>query len=159
LARGKTGRLIGNLTGLLATLKALPLSYNRDLQEDKEPLFDSFDTINLALPAMRGLVATSRYQFDAMAAAADAPTNAATDLAEWLVQKGVPFRDAHAIVGALVRQSLENNESLQQLVANDPNLGAEAAALVAPGVAVTRRTTAGGAGPELTTFASQEVKF
>ncbi|MEY4130704.1 MAG: argininosuccinate lyase [Actinomycetota bacterium] len=155
LARGKTGRLIGNLTGLLATLKALPLSYNRDLQEDKEPLFDSFDTINLALPAMRGLVATSSYQFNAMAAAADAPTNAATDLAEWLVQKGVPFRDAHAIVGALVRQSLENNESLQQLVANDPNLGAEAASLVAPGVAVTRRTTAGGAGPDAVTVQLQ----
>jgi len=147
LARGKTGRLIGNLTGLLATLKALPLAYNRDLQEDKEPLFDSLDTVVLALGAMAGLLASSSFRLDALAAAADAPTNAATDLAEWLVAGGLPFRDAHAVVGALVRRSLDEGVALRDLVAASPDLGPEAAALVAPGVAVTRRTTAGGGGP------------
>lgn len=148
LARGKTGRLIGNLTGLLATLKALPLAYNRDLQEDKEPLFDSLDTVVLALGAMSGLIASSAFRLDAMAEAANAPTAAATDLAEWLVAKGVPFRDSHAIVGALVRKSLDEGIALRDLVAASPELGPEAVFLVEPGVAVTRRTTPGGGGPQ-----------
>ncbi|MFM8861116.1 MAG: argininosuccinate lyase, partial [Acidimicrobiia bacterium] len=148
LARGKTGRLIGNLTGLLATLKALPLAYNRDLQEDKEPLFDSLDTVVLALGAMSGLLAASTFRLEALAAAADAPTNAATDLAEWLVARGVPFRDAHAIVGALVRRSLDEQLPLAELVEASPDLGPEAVFLVASGVAVSRRTTAGGGGPD-----------
>lgn len=147
LTRGKTGRLIGNLTGLLATLKALPLAYNRDLQEDKEPLFDSLDTIVLALGAMTGLLASSTFRLDAMASAADAPTNAATDLAEWLVTNGTPFRDAHAIVGALVRRSLDEGIALRDLVADAPELGPDAVFLVDAGVAVARRTTRGGGGP------------
>ena len=147
LARGKAGRLIGNLTGLLATLKGLPLAYNRDLQEDKEPLFDAVDQVRLGVRAMTGLMATISFNTDAMAAAADAPTSAATDLAEHLVADGVPFRDAHAIVGDLVRRSLEGEASLADLVRADPRLGETAAALLAPGVAVTRRTTPGGAGP------------
>ena len=85
LARGKAGRLIGNLTGLLATLKGLPLAYNRDLQEDKEPLFDSVDQVSLALVALAGMIATATFVPERMAAAADAETTAATDLAEWLV--------------------------------------------------------------------------
>lgn len=157
LTRGKTGRLIGNLTGLLATLKALPLAYNRDLQEDKEPLFDSLDTVVLALGAMRGLLATSSFRLDAMADAADAPTNAATDLAEWLVAGGTPFRDAHAIVGALVRRSLDEGIALRELVAQAPELGPDAVFLVEPGVAVTRRTTRGGGGP--TPVAVQTAAF
>ena len=148
LARGKTGRLIGNLTGLLATLKALPLAYNRDLQEDKEPLFDSLDTVVLALGAMGGLLASATFRLDSLATAADAPTNAATDLAEWLVARGMPFRDAHAVVGALVRRSLDEGIALVDLVGSSPELGPEAVFLVASGVAVTRRTTAGGGGPE-----------
>jgi argininosuccinate lyase len=148
LARGKTGRLIGNLTGLLATLKALPLAYNRDLQEDKEPLFDSLDTVVLALGAMTGLLAASTFRLEALATAADAPTNAATDLAEWLVSRGVPFRDAHAIVGAVVRRSLDDRIPLAELVESSPDLGPDAVFLVAPGVAVSRRTTAGGGGPD-----------
>jgi argininosuccinate lyase len=148
LTRGKTGRLVGNLTGLLVTLKALPLAYNRDLQEDKEPLFDSLDTVLLALSAMTGLLASSTFHLDAMTAAADAPTSAATDLAEWLVSEGTPFRDAHAIVGALVRRSLDEGIALRELVAQDPDLGPDALFLVDPGVAVTRRTTPGGAGPD-----------
>ena len=147
LTRGKTGRLIGNLTGLLATLKALPLAYNRDLQEDKEPLFDSLDTVVLALGAMTGLIASSTFRLDVMAEAANAPTATATDLAEWLVAKGTPFRDSHAIVGALVRRSLDEGIALRELVASAPELGPDAVFLVDPGVAVTRRTTPGGGGP------------
>lgn len=148
LARAKAGRLIGNLTGLLATLKGLPLAYNRDLQEDKEPLFDAVDQIRLGVRAMTGLMSSIAFNADAMAAAADAPTLAATDLAEHLVASGVPFRDAHAVVGDLVRRSLDGEGSLADLVRADPRLGEEAAKLLVPGVPVTRRTTPGGAGPE-----------
>jgi argininosuccinate lyase len=148
LARGKAGRLIGNLTGLLTTLKGLPLAYNRDLQEDKEPLFDAVDQIELALSAVAGMVATATFVPERMQGAADAPVTAATDLAEWLVIKGVPFREAHALVGSLVRRALAGEGSLRDLVAGEPALGPEASALVAPGVAVGRRTTPGGAGPE-----------
>jgi argininosuccinate lyase len=147
LARGKTGRLIGHLTGFLATLKGLPLSYNRDLQEDKEPLFDALDQIQLALPALSGLLATATFDFEHMRAAADSPASAAVDLAEWLVQRGMPFRQAHTLVGRLVRDSVERRVPLAELVENDPQLGQEAVALLEPGMAVSRRTTPGGAGP------------
>jgi argininosuccinate lyase len=148
LARGKAGRVIGDLTGLLATLKGLPLSYNRDLQEDKEPLFDAVDQVALALTALTGLYATLAFGLDRMQAAADSPYAAAVDLAELLVERGVPFRDAHALVGALVRDSLERHVPLTELVEAHPDLGAEGAALLEPGRPVTRRTTPGGAGPE-----------
>jgi argininosuccinate lyase len=147
LARGRAGRVIGDLTGLLVTLKGLPLAYNRDLQEDKEPLFDAVDQVSLALGALGGMIATATFDRRRMQAAADAPAAAATDLAEWLVERGVPFREAHAVVGTLVRRSLAGEGPLGDLVADDPRLGAEAAALVAPGVAVRRRTSPGGAGP------------
>ncbi|MET0276061.1 MAG: argininosuccinate lyase [Acidimicrobiia bacterium] len=146
LARGKAGRLIGNLTGFLATLKGLPLSYNRDLQEDKEPLFDALDQNRLALSAMTGLIATMELMPARMQAAADAPASAAVDLAEWLVERGVPFRDAHARVGALVRASVERGVGLDELVETDPDLGPEVIALLEPGASVTRRLTPGGAG-------------
>jgi argininosuccinate lyase len=146
-ARGKAGRIIGNLTGLLATMKGLPLAYNKDLQEDKEPLFDAVDQVLLALAAMTGMIATATFMPERMQAAADSPALAATDLAEWLVAAGTPFRDAHAVVGALVRESLAGDESLATLVEHHARFGPEAAALVAPGVAVRRRTTPGGAGP------------
>jgi argininosuccinate lyase len=147
LARGKTGRLIGHLTAVLATLKGLPLAYNRDLQEDKEPLFDAVDQIRLGLSAVGGLIASSTFDTARMAAAADSPTSAATDLAELLVSRGVPFRQAHATVGTLVRESLEGGASLAALVEAHPDLGPEAAALLQPGVPVSRRTTPGGGGP------------
>ena len=147
LARGKAGRLIGDLTGLLATLKGLPLAYNRDLQEDKEPLFDAVDQVSLALSAMSGLVATLRFNRERMQGAADSPYAAATDLAEHLVMRGTPFREAHAIVGGLVRESLSGDVPLAHLVRTHPALGDAAAALLEPGVSVTRRTTPGGAGP------------
>ncbi|HUP75384.1 MAG TPA: argininosuccinate lyase [Acidimicrobiales bacterium] len=147
LARGKAGRLIGNLTGLLATLKGLPLAYNRDLQEDKEPFFDALDHITLGLSAITGMLASSTYRGDRMTAAADSPYSAAVDLAEFLVAKGVPFRDAHAVVGALVRESIDDGADLVALVEKHDALGPDAAALLVAGVAVTRRSTPGGAGP------------
>jgi argininosuccinate lyase len=147
LARGKGGRLIGNLTGFLATMKGLPLSYNRDYQEDKEPLFDSVDQIKLGLGAVTGMIATATWMPERMQAAADAEASAATDLAEWLVQRGTPFREAHAIIGTLVRMALAGDGSLRALVEAHPLLGAEAAGLVEPGVSVNRRVTPGGAGP------------
>ena len=147
LARGKTGRLVGNLTGLLVTLKGLPLSYNRDLQEDKEPLFDSVEQVRLALIALSGVVRTLTFNVGRMQEAADGPAAAAVDLAEWLVEQGMPFRQAHSVVGGLVRDSIERHVPLEELVEAHPALGAEAVALLEPGVAVTRRTTPGGAGP------------
>ena len=147
LARGKAGRLIGHLTGLLATLKGLPMAYNKDLQEDKEPLFDAFDTVRLTLAALDGMVSTLAFRTDRMADAADSPYAAAIDLAEYLVAAGTPFRDAHAVVGALVRAALAGEGSLGDLVLADERLGPEAAALLAPGAPVRRRTTPGGAGP------------
>jgi argininosuccinate lyase len=148
LARGKAGRLIGDLAGFLATLKGLPLAYNRDLQEDKEPLFDALDTCALSLSALNGLMATVTFVDTTMTAAADSPVNAATDLAEHLVDRGTPFREAHAIVGTLVRQSVERGVPLDELVLNDPRLGPECVPLLEPGSAVRRRTTPGGGGPE-----------
>src|SRR5580700_11336128 len=102
LARGKAGRLIGDLTGLLTTLKGLPLSYNRDLQEDKEPVFDAVDTLLLVLPAMAGLIGSLRFHVERLVSTASAGYALATDLAELLVRRGTPFREAHEIVGHLV---------------------------------------------------------
>ena len=157
LARGKAGRVIGDLTGLLATLKGLPLSYNRDLQEDKEPLFDAVDQVRLGLRAMAGLLATTTFNTDAMRAAADDPNAAAVDLAEWLVERGMPFRQAHAVVGGLVAAAVNDGQPLADLVAGHAALGAEAAALLQSGVPVTRRRTAGGTGPDA--VAEQRQRF
>ncbi|MFM8857127.1 MAG: argininosuccinate lyase [Actinomycetota bacterium] len=146
LSRGKTGRLIGNLTGLLVVLKGLPLAYNRDLQEDKEPLFDSVGQVMLGLAAVTGMIATAQLNAGVMKGAADAPVLAATDLAEHLVRSGMPFRRAHAVVGSIVRRSLAGEGALIDLVRAEPLLGDEAAELCGPGVAVRNRTTPGGAG-------------
>jgi argininosuccinate lyase len=115
LARGKAGRLIGNLTGLLSTLKALPLAYNRDLQEDKEPVFDSVDTLEVLLPAFTGMVATLRFDTHRMAELAPQGFSLATDVAEWLVRRGVPFRVAHEVAGACVRRCEELGVGLEEL--------------------------------------------
>lgn len=148
LVRGKAGRVIGDLTGLLTVLKGLPLAYNRDLQEDKEPLFDAVDTLQRSLLALTGMVTTITFVPAALRAQVDDPFLAATDLAELLVRRGTPFREAHAIVGGLVRDALAGDGALVDLVAADPRLGAEGAALLAPGGSVARRTTPGGGGPE-----------
>ncbi len=119
LARGKAGRLVGNLTGLLATLKALPLAYNRDLQEDKEPVFDSIDTLELLRPAITGLVSTLRYNTERMRELAPQGFSLATDVAEWLVREGVPFRVAHELAGACVRTCEERGIELHELTDED----------------------------------------
>ncbi|MET0726461.1 MAG: argininosuccinate lyase, partial [Leifsonia sp.] len=115
LARGKAGRLIGNLTGLLATLKALPLAYNRDLQEDKEPVFDSVDTLEVLLPAFTGMVATLRFHTDRMAELAPQGFSLATDIADWLVKQHVPFRDAHEYSGSVVAYAEEHGLELHEV--------------------------------------------
>jgi argininosuccinate lyase len=115
LARGKSGRLIGNLAGLLATLKAQPLAYNRDLQEDKEPVFDSVAQLRLLLPAMTGLVATLTFDTARMAELAPLGYTLATDMAEWLVRRGVPFRVAHEAAGAAVRAAEARGIGLEDL--------------------------------------------
>lgn len=115
LARGKSGRLIGNLTGLLATLKALPLAYNRDLQEDKEPVFDSCDQLEVLLPAFTGMMATLTVNRERMEELAPAGFSLATDIAEWLVKQGVPFRVAHEVAGACVKECEQQGIELDQL--------------------------------------------
>ncbi|WP_237690208.1 argininosuccinate lyase [Nocardioides panacisoli] len=152
LARGKTGRLIGNLTGLLATLKALPLAYNRDLQEDKEPVFDSVDTLEVLLPAVTGMVATLTFDTDRMAELAPQGFSLATDVAEWLVRQGVPFRIAHEVAGACVRRCEELGIELdeltdEQFAAISPELTpAVREVLVVPG-SVASRDGRGGTAP------------
>jgi argininosuccinate lyase len=165
LARGKGGRLIGNLTGLLATLKGLPLSYNRDLQEDKEGLFDAIDQIAAGLVAVTGMIATATFRTAAMAQAADESAAGATDLADFLVRAGMPFRDAHAVVANVVRESIDSGRTLAEVTTDAEHLGADAAALLAPGVGITLRSSPGASGPgpvavqlEAATAALEELK-
>jgi argininosuccinate lyase len=119
LARGKAGRLIGDLTGLLATLKGLPLAYNRDLQEDKEPVFDAADTLELLLPAVSGMVATLKFNTERLESLAPQGFALATDIAEWLVRQGVPFRDAHELSGAAVQLAEGRGVELWDLTDDD----------------------------------------
>lgn len=115
LARGKSGRLVGNLAGLMTTLKGLPLAYNRDLQEDKEPLFDSVAQLELLLPAVAGMVATLTFHTERLAELAPAGFTLATDVAEWLVRQGVPFRVAHEAAGGCVRAAEARGVGLEDL--------------------------------------------
>ena len=152
LARGKAGRLIGDLAGLLTTLKGLPLAYNRDLQEDKEPVFDAVETLEVLLPAFSGMVATLRFDIDRMAALAPQGFSLATDVADWLVRQGVPFREAHEISGALVahceRHGLELHEpSDDEYAAIDARLtGAVREVLTVEG-SIASRSGSGGTAP------------
>ncbi|OLT40884.1 argininosuccinate lyase [Serinicoccus sp. CNJ-927] len=119
LARGKAGRLIGDLAGLLATLKGLPLAYNRDLQEDKEPVFDAVDTLEVLLPAVSGMVATLQVHEERLEELAPQGFSLATDVAEWLVRQGVAFRVAHEVAGACVRACEERGIGLADLDDDD----------------------------------------
>ena len=119
LARGKAGRLIGNLAGLLATLKGLPLAYNRDLQEDKEPIFDSIDQLLIVLPAVTGMVSTLRFHREQLERVAPMGFSLATDVADWLVRQRVPFAEAHEITGAYVRRCEDEGVELSGLSADD----------------------------------------
>ena len=152
LARGKAGRLVGNLTGLLATLKALPLAYNRDLQEDKEPVFDSVDTLEVLLPAFTGMVATLEFDTARMAALAPQGFSLATDVAEWLVREGVPFRVAHELAGACVRRCEELGIELHELTdeqfsAISPRLTPEVRSVLTVQGSVAARSGRGGTAP------------
>ncbi|HEX6402276.1 MAG TPA: argininosuccinate lyase [Pseudonocardiaceae bacterium] len=153
LARGKAGRLIGNLTGLLATLKAQPLAYNRDLQEDKEPLFDSVDQLELLLPAMAGMIATLTFQTDRLAELAPAGFTLATDLAEWLARQGVPFRTAHQAAGACVRLAESRGVGLaelseMELAAVHPELTVDVRRVLNVAGSIGSRDAYGGTAPE-----------
>lgn len=149
LARGKAGRLIGNLTGLLATLKAMPLAYNRDLQEDKEPLVDSVTQLAILLPAFTGLVSTLTFHEDRMRELAPAGFTLATDLAEWMVRQGVPFREAHEASGACVRIAESRGVDLvdltdEELASVDERLRPEVREVLTVDGAVASRDTRGG---------------
>ncbi|KAB7753198.1 argininosuccinate lyase [Mycolicibacterium mucogenicum] len=152
LARGKSGRLIGNLAGLLATLKAQPLAYNRDLQEDKEPVFDSVAQLQLLLPAMAGLVGTLTFDTDRMAALAPLGYTLATDIAEWMVRQGIPFRVAHEAAGAAVKAAEARGVGLEELAADElagihPGLTAEVRDVLTIAGSVDSRDARGGTSP------------
>ncbi|NHU85203.1 argininosuccinate lyase [Kocuria sp. JC486] len=163
LARGKAGRLIGDLTGLLATLKALPLAYNRDLQEDKEPVFDAIDQLEVLLPAVSGMVATLTFNTERMAELAPQGFALATDLAEWLVREGVPFRDAHEIAGDAVRVCEQRGIELWDLTdadftAIDARLTQEVRKVLTLEGSLNSRSSQGGTGPDAVAQQLAELK-
>jgi argininosuccinate lyase len=152
LARGKAGRLIGDLAGLLATLKGLPLAYNRDLQEDKEPVFDAADTLELLLPAVSGMIATLSFNTERMASLAPQGFALATDVAEWLVRQGVPFREAHELSGAAVRKAESRGVELWDLTdeeysAISPALTPEVRSVLSTEGSLASRSAQGGTAP------------
>jgi argininosuccinate lyase len=153
LVRGKTGRVLGDLQSLLVTLKGLPLAYNKDMQEDKEPAFDAIDTLANSLRAVTGMLATMRINADTMRAGAMGGFMAATDLADYLVGKGMPFRQAHEVVGRLVLACEREGRTLQDLTAEEfaahaGEFGADVLDAVDIDKVVARRTTSGGTGHE-----------
>jgi argininosuccinate lyase len=152
LARGKTGRLIGNLVSVLTMLKGLPFAYNRDLQEDKEPLFDSLDTLALVIPAVSGMIATTDFDRNKMKLAAPTGFSLATEIADYLVRKNVPFADAHEAAGACValceKLSIDLHElSDDQFAGIHPSLDPKIREVLSVQGAIAARTTAGGTAP------------
>ena len=148
LARGKSGRLVGNLMSILTLLKGLPTSYNRDLQEDKEPLLDTIDTLLLTLPAVTGAIRTLHFRADRMKAVMDAQL-LATDLADYLVRRGVPFRTSHEVIGRLVRKSevldvALSDLTLEQFREEDPTFAEDVHAVFDWLASVDARDAAGG---------------
>ena len=149
LTRGKTGRLLGNLVSILTAIKGLPLTYNRDLQEDKEPLFDSIDTLKLTLAVNAEMIAAMEMREDRCLAAASDPMLLATDLADWLVKQGIPFRHAHELVGKAVAEAVRTGTPLDQLdlAAIDPAYTADAAQVFSLSRALAARTNPGAPSP------------
>ncbi len=152
LARGKAGRLIGDLAGLMATLKGLPLAYNRDIQEVHEPVFDAVDTLETVLPAFAGMVRTLVFQTDRMAELAPAGFSLATDIAEWLVRKGMPFREAHEVAGACVRLCERRDKQLDELTGEElggihPMLTEDVREVLTVHGSLAARDNAGGTAP------------
>ena len=153
LARGKAGRLVGDLTGLLTTLKSLPLAYNRDLQEDKEPVFDAIDTLEVLLPAFSGMVATMVFDTERLESLAPQGFSLATDIAEWLVRQGVPFRVAHEVAGACVRECESRDIELWDLTDADlaavsQHLTPEVRSVLSVRGSLESRNAKGGTAPE-----------
>ncbi len=153
LARGKAGRLIGNLTSVLAMLKGLPFAYNRDLQEDKEPLFDSIDTVLLVLPAVAGMVATTEFDRERMALAAPLGFSLATEIADYLVRKSVPFAHAHEAAGKCVALCERSGRQLHQLSDEEflsihPQLSSDVRDVLTVHGALASRVTRGGTSPQ-----------
>ncbi len=152
LARGKAGRVFGHLQALLVTCKGLPLAYNKDLQEDKEGFFDAVDTVKLTLELFAAMLKTAKVRRDSVAAALHGDFSAATDMADYLVERGLPFRQAHEVVGRLVRYCLEKKQTLGDL--SEPELKTfsellDAAVLqrLSPSAVVGARTSRGGTAP------------
>ena len=119
LIRGKTGRVYGHLMGLLTTMKGIPLAYNKDMQEDKEPIFDSVDTVKLCLPVFCDMIATMTVKKDNMLQGSKGGFTNATDVADYLVKKGLPFREAHAVVGKMVAYAVLNDKNLDEFTAEE----------------------------------------
>ncbi len=152
LVRGKTGRVYGSLTAILTTMKGLPLAYNRDMQEDKAPLFDAVDTLSASLQVLAAMVPHLRVRADRMRAAADAGYTLATELADYLATQGIPFRDAHGVVGAIVRKAIADERSLSSLSLEElrlfsPAFKKDVLAWLTPEAAVARRRATGGTAP------------
>jgi len=152
LARGKSGRLVGGLVAVLTMLKGLPLTYDRDMQEDKEPAFDAIETLQLLLPAMAGMISTMTVRVDRLAAAAPVGFSLATEVADWLVRRGVPFRDAHEITGQLVALCSVRGCELEDLTDDDlakvsDHLDPSVREVLSVESALASRTTPGSTGP------------
>jgi argininosuccinate lyase len=152
LARGKTGRLVGNLVSVLTMLKGLPFAYNRDLQEDKEPLFDSLDTLTLVIPAISGMIATTNFDREKMKTSAPTGFSLATEIADYLVRKNVPFAEAHEAAGKCValceKSSCELHElSDDQFASIHPSLDSGVRSVLTVDGAIKSRTTSGGTAP------------
>jgi argininosuccinate lyase len=160
LARGKSGRLVGNLMSVLTMLKGLPFAYNRDLQEDKEPLFDSIDTLLLVLPAVTGMIATTDFDREKMALAAPTGFSLATEIADYLAKKNVPFAQAHEAAGKCVAMCEATGRQLHQLTDEDflsahPSLDGGVREVLTVHGALNSRTTSGGTAP---TLVAQQIK-
>jgi argininosuccinate lyase len=160
LARGKSGRLVGNLMSVLTMLKGLPFAYNRDLQEDKEPLFDSIDTLFLVLPAVTGMIATTDFDREKMALAAPTGFSLATEIADYLAKKSVPFAQAHEAAGKCVAICESTDRQLHQLTDAEflsvhPQLDGGVREVLTVHGALSSRTTSGGTAPALV---AQQIK-
>jgi argininosuccinate lyase len=160
LARGKSGRLVGNLMSVLTMLKGLPFAYNRDLQEDKEPLFDSFDTLMLILPAVTGMIATTDFDREKMALAAPTGFSLATEIADYLAKKSVPFSQSHEAAGKCVAMCESSDRELHQLTDAEflsihPELDGGVRDVLTVHGALNSRTTSGGTAPLLV---AQQIK-
>jgi argininosuccinate lyase len=152
LARGKAGRVFGDLLTLLTVLKGLPLAYNKDMQEDKEPLFDALDTLLVVLPAFHKTIATAQFRRERMAASLYRDFSTATDLADYLVRTGLPFREAHHIVGQIVRDCIEHGTGIEdlsreELIRFSPAFASEACSAATVEASVAARAARGGTAP------------